>query len=263
MFFVCSSSGYLTKPILASFVNTFDNYSVSAMPMIDSERDVVVIRMVYDGPPYAGKTANLYALQNVLKTRGQVYTPLPNDNSSSTKYFEWLDYVGGIFNGRPIACQIIATPGDPKLESRRHYLLTTADVVVFVLDSRVTEVAVGLEYFRTLEHILRKSDPPVRVIIQANKQDAPNSLPEERLHLFFSPQVRIMEAAVILNKGVRDTFVYAVNLGIERLRDIMHQGKLIMDIPKVRDGESLYQHLEAQSLEPKGDQLLASLLSDE
>ncbi len=228
------------------------------MAIIDSEHDRVVVRIVYDGPPFAGKTTNLRALREALKTSDEVYSP--EQENSQTSYFEWLNYVGGVFNGRSIACQIVSVPGAPELEARRRYLLRSADAVVFVLDARVPRVAVGLEYFRSLRETLEDLEPAVGILVQANYQDTGDALNEERLRLFFPEGIRVMDASAALGKGVRDTFVFAVSLAVERLRKIMQQGKLIMDTPEIPDGEALYHKLHDHPLDPPSDQLLPLLL---
>ena len=52
-----------------------------------------------------------------------------------TLWFVWLEYTGGLFEGRQIRCQIITVPGQTVLGHRRRAILETADVVVFVSDS--------------------------------------------------------------------------------------------------------------------------------
>ena len=102
------------------------------MAIIDIERDVIVVRIVYDGPPFSGKTTSVHALAKILDKRNTVFSP-QEDPLSKTLYFDWMEYCGGFFKGYSISCQIISVPGQLSLMERRHFLLRTADSVVFVL----------------------------------------------------------------------------------------------------------------------------------
>ena len=77
------------------------------MAILDPRSDAVVIRVVYDGAPMAGKTTSVRALGRGLG--GEVASPA--EVSGRTLYFDWLDYTGGLFEGRRIRCQIISVPG--------------------------------------------------------------------------------------------------------------------------------------------------------
>ena len=66
------------------------------MAIVDSRSDSVVIRVVYDGAPMAGKSTSVRALGRGLG--GEVSSPA--EVSGRTLYFDWLDYTGGLFEGR-------------------------------------------------------------------------------------------------------------------------------------------------------------------
>ena len=228
------------------------------MVMIGSAEQNAVIRIVYDGPPAAGKTASLYALRKLLETPNEIYSPQPNE--LTTQYFEWLDYHGGVFEGRPIQCQIITAPGAPQLAARRRFLLQTADAVVFVLDSSPLNLAVGLEYLRSLQTILQECEPPVRLLIQAHKQDQAQALPESRLRRLLPPGIYLVESSAITMKGIREAFAVAVSLAAERLRQ---QKRLETPIKsKSTDGKTFFTEIQKrETSEP--DILLADILSAE
>jgi GTPase SAR1 family protein len=101
------------------------------MAVLDPRNDTVVIRVVYDGAPMAGKSTSVGALGRGLGSN--VYSP--GEVSGRTLYFDWLDYTGGLFEGRRIRCQIISVPGQATLAPRRRRLLESADAIVFVGDS--------------------------------------------------------------------------------------------------------------------------------
>src|SRR3954470_24230341 len=98
------------------------------MALIDNDAGEIVIRLVYDGPPEAGKTTSLRALAGSLAQ--PAYTPA-EDADGRTLWFDWMEYVGGRFEGCQIRCQIVSVPGQRTLSSRRRRIIESADVVVF------------------------------------------------------------------------------------------------------------------------------------
>ena len=77
------------------------------MALLDPQRQCIVLRAIYDGPAFAGKTTNLRALAESLGSK--IYSGEEADGR--TLYFDWVDYVGGLFEGLPIRCQIVGVPG--------------------------------------------------------------------------------------------------------------------------------------------------------
>ncbi len=213
------------------------------MAIIDAERDLVVIRIVYDGPPGAGKTASLYALQKSLKTPQPVFSAHQAAGNDEHQYdFDWLDYTGGMFEHRQIRCQILSTPGDPLLSTQREYLLQTADAVVFVVDSRASALSLGLKYFNTLQNILkaRPTSPP-KILIQANYQDDPEAFDEERLAAFFEKHLRIYGSVAVKGESIRESFVFAVRLALEHVTQLQTEGALETGQVDINSGEHLFE----------------------
>lgn len=217
------------------------------MAIIDIERDVIVVRIVYDGPPFSGKTTSVHALAKILDKRDTVFSP-QEDPLSKTLYFDWMEYCGGFFKGYSISCQLISVPGQLSLMERRHFLLRTADSVVFVLDASEANTEIALTYFNDLQQLLSPEDHHfVQVIIQANKQDKPKALSALQLKqtLFPDyPNIKIVDSAAIAGKGIRETFVLAVRLALERAEVLMVKGQLEHGHPQIDSGEDLFTQLQ-------------------
>src|SRR5215469_4979104 len=134
------------------------------MAILDPRTDTVVIRVVYDGAPMAGKSTSVRALGRGLG--GEVVSPA--EIAGRTLYFDWLDYTGGLFEGRRIRCQIISVPGQATLAPRRRRLLQSADAVVFVGDSTPGGFAADRAYLKGLRLALEAvAGPPVGIVFQA------------------------------------------------------------------------------------------------
>ena len=192
------------------------------MALIDSEAGEIVIRVVYDGPPEAGKTTSLRALATSLAQ--PTYTPA-EDAGGRTLWFDWMEYVGGRFEGYQIRCQIVSVPGQRVLAARRRRILEGADVVVFVGDSSAGELPQTLAYLAELRDMLARPDGvPVGVILQANKRDLAGAIPIDELRGQLAAAgwpIGIIESIAADSTGIRETFVYAVRLALDRVRELM------------------------------------------
>ncbi|MDY6992606.1 MAG: hypothetical protein SVR94_08390 [Pseudomonadota bacterium] len=224
------------------------------MAIIDTKRDVVVVRIVYDGPPLSGKTTSIHALAEILGKQQNIFSP--DNGLEKTLYFDWLEYVGGFFKGYGISCQIITVPGQLSFEDRRHFLLQSADAVIFVLDAHVNEQNIALTYFQDLQKILApcSEDAAIKVVIQANKQDQKQVLPSEQLKDNFKNH-KIIESTATLGQGVREAFVVAVRFAVERTEELMAKGKLQMGEPDIVSGEQLLTSLQQSTSRSKEQEM--------
>ncbi len=213
------------------------------MAVLDREREVVVIRVVYDGPPEAGKTTSLRALAGSL---GQHVTS-PAEEYGRTLYFDWMDYTAGRFEGYQIRCQIVSVPGQSEFYQRRWRLVKDADVVVFVGDSTNERVEESLESLGELSRFLaRTASPPVGVIFQANKRDLPNATPldalRKRVQSGGSP-IAVIESVASEGTGIRETFVFAVRLALDRVREQLVSKSLPVGKPDIESSDALLASL--------------------
>jgi GTPase SAR1 family protein len=196
------------------------------MALIDNEAGEIVIRLVYDGPPEAGKTTSLRSLAGSLVQSS--YTPAEGPGGR-TLWFDWMEYVGGRFEGCQIRCQIVSVPGQRALSARRRRVIEGADVVVFVADSSAREVARTLSYLQELREMLAGADAPVGVILQANKRDLDDAVPLDELRGRLAEvgwPIGVVESIASDGTGIREAFVYAVRLALDRVRELMNRHAL-------------------------------------
>lgn len=207
------------------------------MPIIDEERDVLVLRVVYDGPPFSGKTTTLRTLSQGLG----VAIVTPEESNGRTLAFDWVDYTGGLFEGRQIRCQIVSVPGQSQLARRRRYLLESADAVVVVADTRRVEINATFGLLRELLVWSRGQDPPVGLVLQANKRDHPSAVPRDELHsgLASIAPIGLIETIATSGQGVREAFVFGVRLALDRVRALAEAGTLARGRPPIDTPEQL------------------------
>ena len=192
------------------------------MASIDDERGVLVLRIVYDGPPFSGKTTTLRTLSASLG----VQVDTPEEEHGRTLFFDWADYIGGLYDGRRIHCQIVSVPGQRSLAARRDLLVESADALVFVFDSRPGALEENVDRLLELLSWARSQSPPLGVVVQANKQDSPEATSAEllRSRLAHAP-VAMTETVATSGSGVRETFVLAVRLALDRVRALGQLGE--------------------------------------
>jgi signal recognition particle receptor subunit beta len=224
------------------------------MAILDTDANEIVIRVVYDGPPEAGKTTSMRALGASLAQ--STVTP-EEDAAGRTLWFDWMEYVGGRFEGSRIRCQIVSVPGQRELRQRRKLLLQTADVVVFVGDSTPARWDLSIEYLFELRRMLSGSSdsqsPPIGVVFQANKRDTPGAIDLDGLRLRLGDarwSIGVVESVAADGTGIREAFVYAVRLALDRVRELMTQGRLPQGPPELTSPAQLLAQLQADN-EPR------------
>jgi signal recognition particle receptor subunit beta len=220
------------------------------MPVLDTKRGVLVVRIVYDGPPLSGKTTSLRSLARGLG----VPVTTPGERDGRTLFFDWVDYIGGLYEGRQIRCQIVSVPGQEQLAARRKELLTTADAVVLVADTRRKAMPSAVRVLQELLPYCRSQDPPIGVVLQANKRDAVDSVPRDELQeeLGRVAPLAIVETVATAGDGIREAFVFAVRLALDRVRAFT--GQLPEGEPEITTPDDLMERLralEVQSLPPE------------
>ncbi len=216
------------------------------MATIDEDDDVLVVRVVYDGAPLCGKTTTLRAL---AKSLGVAVTT-PEEREGRTLFFDWVDYVGGVFDGRQIRCQIISVPGQRDLGPRRQHLLDAADVVVLVVDTRAAVYEAALSTVRQRAAACRETDPPLGLILQANKRDHDSAVPRARMFADVETiaPVAIVETVATTGQGVREGFVFAVRLALDRVRALVDRGALPRGKPEAEHPLELLDQLKTLPL---------------
>lgn len=218
------------------------------MAVIDDKKGVLVVRIVYDGPALSGKTTSLRALARGVSS--QMTTPA--ETAGRTLYFDWVDYVGGLFDGRQIRCQIISVPGQRDLAERRQRLLETADAVVVVLDTRQHEWDFSRDWVKATLQRCRAKDPPVGLVLQANKRDAADAVPLATIRgeLAALPPVALVQSSATTGDGIREAFVLGVRLALDRVRALASAGKLSHARPDDDTPEELLERLRAAESSP-------------
>jgi len=209
------------------------------MAVLDTNENEIVIRVVYDGPPESGKTTSLRALASSLVQT--VVTP-DEDENGRTLWFDWMEYVGGRFEGSQIRCQIVSVPGQRELDGRRQRLLAGADAIVSVVDTTPAGLTTSARYVREIRGLTLGTT--VGIVLQANKRDRADAVKlDDVREALGGSTVSVVEAVAADGTGIREAFVYAVRLALDRVRDLMTRNALDQGAPEMSSAEQLLQAL--------------------
>ena len=205
------------------------------MAVLDPAANEIVIRVVYDGAPESGKTTSLRALAGSL---AQTAVTPEEDATGRTLWFDWMEYVGGRFEGSRIRCQIVSVPGQAELGARRRRILAGADVVVSVVDTSAKAFPRSIDALRELRAAI--AGAAVGIVLQANKRDVPDAVElDEVRNALGGPTVGLVESVAADGTGIREAFVYAVRLALDRVRDQMGRGALVSGRPDLGSADEL------------------------
>ncbi len=202
-----------------------------------------MVRIVYDGPPFSGKTTTLRALSDGFSRTLES----PEEHDGRTLFFDWLDYTAGRFEGRPIRCQVVSVPGQRSLADRRRRLLRDADSVVFVADTSSLGMSLSVKYAQELSGLISSFDRPrPGIVIQANKRDVDDALPiPDVVKGFRSVGVEgaLIETRATSGSGVREAFLFGVRLALDRARELNARGLLKLGRHHIDSADDLLREL--------------------
>lgn len=231
------------------------------MAFLDPKARRVIVRVVYDGPAFAGKTTNLEQLRDFFTPmrRGELISP--ETIAGRTVYFDWMRLDGGLVAGHALRCQLITVPGQAVLSQRRRRILRDADVVVFVCEATVAGVAAGRAMLAGLRSLLAESGRrDVRIVVQANKQDVPAAMPAAELlrALDMPSETPVVGATARSGVGVKETVVLAMRSAATRVQRELLEGTLA-ESTEARTPEEL--HAQLCALENEGGEETPALLA--
>lgn len=234
------------------------------MPILNEEKNQIVIRIVYDGLALSGKTTTLRMLANSLEQ--QFYTP--EEMYGRTVFFDWVGYTGGLFEGYQIRCQIITVPGQAFWAVRRKHIIDSADAVIYVGDTTRGRFADSLNGLKSLhEQLQQLPEPPVGIIFQANKRDLIDTVPLAEIQRALGEAVKgiaVIESVASDGSGIRQAFVFGVRLCLDRVRELIRTNSLPVGAPEIDSGEDLLREIctleEGTSIET--EELAASSMTE-
>lgn len=179
---------------------------------VDDPAGDLVLRVVFDGAPLAGKTTALYSLSEAL---GEVAVTPAEDDQGRTAWFDWMSYTAGRHEGRAIRTEAFTVPGRAAFDDRRRQLLARGDVVIFVVDCRPTAFGASVAKFEELRDDLRRlGDRPVVVLANTRSEGDAVDLDECRTRLGLDSSALVVEGVATTGVGLRRAFICAVRAAL-------------------------------------------------
>jgi signal recognition particle receptor subunit beta len=211
------------------------------MASFDYERNCHVVRIVYDGPGFAGKTTNLRRVYELIPPTRRSDIVTPAELKGRTMFFDWLEIEGPTNGGVGLRFQLITVPGQIERNYRRRPLVAMADVVVFVCDSSPAAVPDTQRTFARLRMSIKRRTEPVSLIVQANKQDVEGALSPQALRrkLKLDGSVPMISANAAKGDGVRATLNEAMRVGVRSLKG----GDIGPLVAEFANADALFDHV--------------------
>jgi len=201
-------------------------------------------KIVYYGPGFGGKTTNLQFLHRRLEPSSVGNLLTLAATADRTIFFDLLPVELGDLKGYRIRFQVATVPGQSPYNETRRVVLRGADGVVFVVDSRWSQLPKNLESLQNLRNNLQEEgiDPAtIPFAVQFNKRDLPDVLAvdalQEGLGLAGHP---FIEAVASEGKGVVETFKLISKLTfVDILRRLQKRGAPKPARPAATETENL------------------------
>jgi mutual gliding-motility protein MglA len=185
------------------------------MSEFDTEEKKLTLKMVYYGPALSGKTTNLVQLHEMLNPSrcGEFMTFETRDDR--TLFFDLLPMMIKTESGLKIKIKLFTVPGQVEHDATRKAILSRADAVIFVADSRVCQSINNFESFENLEKNINRVGldlDRISLVIQYNKRDLKDIISEpEVMNRWSGTKLPVMFTSAVYGKGVKETFLTAVN----------------------------------------------------
>jgi signal recognition particle receptor subunit beta len=184
---------------------------------VDFTERQLTLKLVYYGPPLSGKTSNLRALHGKVDklNRGRLMNLDTRDDR--TLFFDLLPIFFRM-SSFSFRIKVYTVPGQPVHEATRKVVLTGADGIVFVADSRPDQREANRQSWDNLVANLGALGlDRVPIVVQYNKRDLPEATPLDALDRFGDAQRPIEEACAKQGEGVVPTFFALLSRAWDKL----------------------------------------------
>ena len=144
------------------------------MPLVNYVTREITCKIVYYGPGRSGKTTNLQNLHRRVPDARRGNLVSLATQGDRTLFFDFLPLDLGRISGFTTRLQLYTVPGQSYYQTTRRLVLQGADGVVFVCDSRKTQLDDNVESLRDLHANLALDGIDLRsfpLVLQYNKQD--------------------------------------------------------------------------------------------
>ena len=188
-----------------------------------SEADrTITMRVVYWGPPHAGKATNLQRIQEVLAPDGEAEVVSVESSGEEALLFQSPPIALEMDPPCWLVVHVCAATGDVHDPLTRRALLHDVDGVVFVADSQAARMDANIEAVTNLHENLKEQGYDLASMpyaLQLNKRDLPSAVAlaelEQALRVKDEP---VFEAVATNGDGVFETLKSIIKLVLKDLK---------------------------------------------
>jgi mutual gliding-motility protein MglA len=179
------------------------------MALINVASREVQCKIVYYGTGYCGKTTNLqYIFSRAPQpARGDLLS-IATENER-TLFFDFLPLDLGDVHGFRVRFHLYTVPGQVLYERTRVAVLNGVDGIVYVADSSAEKLEENFQSLIELETNMRRMGHDLGrfpFVMQWNKRDLPNAIPEVTLERYLNRRrVPAFSASAVTGEGVFPT----------------------------------------------------------
>ena len=193
------------------------------MSFIDPKTKEVNCKIVYYGPAFSGKSANIRSLYQKMGKGKKIKILSVPQSQDKTIFFDFIPLSVGMVKDYKIRFHLYTVPGQPLYETSRRIILKGVDGIVFVADSQVARIEENLESLKSLENNMVQlgadlADFPM--IFQYNKRDLTGIAPVSSLDpLLNTNRLPVFESIATEGTGVLETMQAIAKLVLKELKD--------------------------------------------
>jgi mutual gliding-motility protein MglA len=178
--------------------------------IVHNRAGTTVVKVVYYGAAYAGKTTALQFLLSHLdpRLRGSdklLALPPVAEDGDRTLYFDLMPVREIPVQGRRVSFQFWTLPGQPHMSGTRKLVVKNSDAIVFIADSQYDRAAANMQSFVDLQENLKKDEKclkgfenepgnqglfPIPWVLFFNKRDMDGMMPVSYMDFVFEVQQR-------------------------------------------------------------------------
>jgi len=179
------------------------------MSMINYASREINCKIVYYGTGLGGKTTNLEHIYSRVSpdTRGKMISLATE--TDRTLFFDFLPIDLGSIRGFKTRFHLYTVPGQVYYNASRKLILKGVDGIIFVADSQRHRAEANIEAMHNLYENLEAYGydlESIPFVIQYNKRDIPEAMPEQELRAQLNPGgVPDFGAVAVEGKGVFET----------------------------------------------------------
>ncbi|AJE03456.1 GTP-binding protein [Geobacter pickeringii] len=193
------------------------------MALFNKTKREINAKIVYFGPPFAGKSTSLKFVHRKLKPEHR--SPLKTMGGQRDKmlFFDFMPPELGDVNGSRVRFHLYTVQGDVATPSTWKTILKGADGVVFVADSSSQGVTASRDYLEKLREYMAGFEQTFEMtpcVIQCTKGDLPEAaLPAAMTQALGASGLTVLPAVASSGEGVLQALSAMVKQVLARLRE--------------------------------------------